>query len=72
MSFSMFLSLSLCLSSIAAISIILFNYDCLWTLSLQFFFPVCASFFEADSNASISGEISFNLSLDFELFVFFV
>ena len=65
---SMLLSLSSCLSSIAAISSVLYNSDSLLTLSLQLLFQVCVFSFKADPNASVSREISFHLSLGFELF----
>ena len=67
-SLSMLLSLSSCLSSIAAISIILNNFDYILTLSLQLLFQVYVFSFKVDPNASISREISFRLPWGFELF----
>ena len=58
-SLSKLLSLSSCLTSIAAISTILYNSDSLLTLSLQLLFQVCVFSFKADPNASTSREISF-------------
>ena len=61
-SLSTLLSLSSCLSFIAAISIILSKSDSLLTLSLQLLFQVCVFSFKVDPNASISREISFHFS----------